>query len=344
MSYPYPPMGPGEPPSGGQPGGWGGTPPPGGYGVPPQPGYGTPEPMYGPPPEYPPPMQGWQGPETLPSGTPMGPPPMGPPPVGPPPKKSSAGIIALVIASAVLLVGGSLGGAYYLAANGGNDHSTARATPSAAGSSSSAGAPASAGGQSKPVTYDAMKSWSLWDNLNTATEDSKPMTLDEVFSDPEAKAYKDSSDNTTFNLQGTGRLDTDCGSTVTGVLKTSLQTYGCTQVIRAAYVSDDQHWVGQMAIFNLKDVSAANAFLDDLDPKSGKGFYLPVTGASPVEKFGTSPTGAQSGSYGHFVVVGWAGRVDGVQGDSAGIDTISPSSSVQQAGKQFLFHRNIERN
>jgi hypothetical protein len=337
MSYPYPPMGPGQQPPGGQP--WGAPPPQGGYGAPPQGGYGTPpQGGYGTPPPggYPPPVQGWQGPEAMPGG----PSPMYPPPMGPPPKKSSAGVIALVIVGALVLVGVSLGGAYYLAAGGGDD-GAARSTPSAAASSSTGGAPASGSGQNKPANYHAMKSWSLWDSLNTAGQDSKPMTLEEVFADTEAKAYKDTSDGTTFNIQGSGRLDTDCGSTVsTPVLKTALQGYGCTQVIRAAYVSDDQHWVGQLAIFNLKDVTSANAFLDDLDPKSGKGFFLPVTGASPVEKFGSAPTGAESGAYGHFVVVGWAGRVDGVQGDRYGIDTISPSSAVQQAGKQFLFHRN----
>ena len=208
MSYPYPPMGPGQPPSGGQPGGWGGTPPPGGYGPPP-PGYGAPEPGYGPPPEYPP-MQGWQGPE----GSPMGPPPM-----GPPPKKSSAGVIAAVVVGALLVVGGSIGGAYYLAASGGDDHTASRLSPSASAPSTSGaapGAPPASTSQNKPVSYDAMKSWSLWDKLNTAAGDSNPMTLTEVFSESEAKSYKDSSDNTVLNLQGTGRLDTDCGSTVSG--------------------------------------------------------------------------------------------------------------------------------
>jgi hypothetical protein len=261
--------------------------------------------------------------------------------MGPPPRKSSAGLIVAVIIGAIVLVGGSLGGAYYLAASGG-DNGPAKQTPSAAASSSSAmGAPGIAGGQGKPVTYNSMKSWSLWNSLNTAGQDSKPLTLDEVFADPEAKAYKDGNDNTTFNLQGTGRLDTDCGSTVSGAeLKTVLQSYGCTQVVRAAYVSADQRWVGQMAIFNLRDVTSANAFIGDLDPKSGKGFFTPVTGASPVDKFGSSVTGAESGAYGHFVVVGWAGRVDGGKTSSYGFDTISASSSVLQAGKQFLFHRN----
>lgn len=332
MSYPYPPMGPGQPPPGGQPGGWGGN-PSGGYG----PGYGGPEPSgYGPPPEYPP-VQGWQGPEALPGGTPMGPPPMAPPPR----KGGNGGVIAAVIVGAVLLVGGSLGGAYYLAASGGDGPSPVD-SPSAASSFAAGGdAPAVGVDKGKPASYNSMKSWSLWNKLNTASQDSKPMTVDEVFSDPEAKTYKDSSDKTVFNLQGTGRLDTDCGSTVTGELKTVLIGYGCTQVIRAAYVSADQRWVGQLAIFNLKDVNAANSFLDDLDPKAGKGWYLPVTGAAPVDKFGSSATGAESGAYGHFVVVGWAGRVDGTQDGSSGIDTISPSSSVQQAGKQFLFERNI---
>lgn len=337
MSYPYPPMGPGQPPSGGQPGGWG-APPPGGYGVPPQPGYGAPEPAYGAPePGYGPPPEvggypgGWQ------DG-------MGGPPMGPPPKKSGAGVIIAVIFGALMLVGGSLGGAYYLAAHGGDDHTTASSSPSASSSASTSsgggGAPVAAG-SSKPASYNSMKSWSLWNKLNTAAGDSKPMTLDEVFADSEAKSYKDSSDNTMLNLQGNGRLDTDCGSTVTGTLKTQLQSYGCTQVIRAAYVSADNKWVGQLAIFNLRDVDSANSFLDDLDPKAGKGFFLPLTGASPVDKFGSAPTGAESGAYGHFVVVGWAGRVDGSQGDGLGIDTIAPSSATQQAGKQFLFHRNI---
>jgi hypothetical protein len=272
-----------------------------------------------------------------------GQPPMAQPPMGqyPPPKKSSAGLIAIVIVGALILVGGVLGGAYYLAASGGEDD-TASSSPSAkSSSSSSAGGPPAAAGVGKPANYDSMKSWSLWDSLNTASEDSKPLTLDEVFADPEAKSYKDSSDNTVFNLQGSGRLDTNCAGTVTGTaLQTALQGYGCTQVVRAAYVSADQKWVGQIAIFNLKDVQSANALIDDLDPKSGKGFFLPISGASPVDKFGTSTTGADSGAYGHFVVVGWAGRVDGSHGDSYGIDTISASSAVLQAGKQFLFHRN----
>ncbi|GLY82628.1 hypothetical protein [Actinoallomurus iriomotensis] len=329
MSYPYPPMDPGQPPSGGQP--WG-TPPPGGYGTPPGGGY----------PQSP--ISGWQGPETLPGGPPMGQPPMGQPPMGqfPPPKKSSAGLITLAIVGALILVGGVLGGAYYLAASGGSDGDTASSSASATPRSSSSGGapPAASSGAGKPVTYNSMKSWSLWDSLNTASKDSKPLTLDEVFADPEAKSYKDSSDNTVFNVQGTGRLDTNCVGTVSGsALQTALQGYGCTQVVRAAYVSADQKWVGQMAIFNLKDVTSANAFIDDLDPKANKGFFLPVTGPSPVDKFGTSTTGAESGAYGHFVVVGWAGRADGGHGDSYGIDTISPSSTVLQAGKQFLFHR-----
>jgi hypothetical protein len=261
--------------------------------------------------------------------------------MGPPPKKSSAAIITVVIIAAVMLVGGVLGGAYFLAAGGADGDSPVRSTPSAVGSSSPGGRPVASDGPGKPGYYHAMKSWSLWDGLNTVSEDNNPMTLAEVFADSEAKASKDSSDHTVFNLQGSGRLDTDCGSTVSGpALKAALQSYGCTQVIRAAYVSSDQRWVGQLAIFNLKDVTSANAFLEDLDPKSGKSFFLPVTGPSPVEKFGTGTTGAESGAYGHFVVVGWAGRVDGAKGDRYGIGTISPSSAVQQAGKQFLFHRN----
>jgi len=123
-------------------------------------------------------------------------------------------------------------------------------------------------------------------------------------------------------------------------MKAALQVYGCTQVVRAAYVSEDQRWAGQLAIFNLKDVGSANTLLQDLDPDSGKGFVQPVTGPSPIDRFAAGSTGAESGAYGHFVVVGWAGHADGGQGSDYGTDTISPSSTVQQSGKEFLFHRN----
>jgi hypothetical protein len=341
MSYPYPPMEPGRQPPGGQPGGWGGMPPaPGGYGPPPVPG------GYGPPPVPggygPPPVPGWQGPEALPGGAPMGPPPMGGPPMGSPPGKGNGGLVLVLILAGLVLVGGVLGGAYYVAASGDDSGSTsARSTPSAAASTSAGRAPVSSSGQNKPGYYNTMKSWSLWNTLNTAAQDSKPMTLGEVFNDPQSKAEKDTSDGTVFNLQGTGRLDTDCGGTVWGpALKTALQSYGCTQVVRAAYVSADQRWTGQLAIFNLKDVNSANALLQDLDPKSGRGFFLPVAGPPPVDQFGKGSTGAESGAYGHFVVVGWAGHADGRQGSDYGTDTISPSSTVQEAGKEFLFHRN----
>ena len=338
MSYPYPPMGPGQQPPGGQPGGWGNPPPPGGYGPPPPGGYGPPPAGgYGPSP-----VSGWQ-PEAIPGG-PMGGPPMGGGPMGGPPPKGNGGVIAVVIAAAILLVVGTIGGAYLVA--GGSDHSSPKASSSPlAGSSRSTGTntdvPASSTGENKPGYYNSMKSWSLWNSLDTATQDSRPLTLSEVFDDEAAKSEKDTLDGTYFNLQGAGRLDTDCLGAVWGSsLKAAMQTYGCTQVVRAPYVSADQKWTGQLAIFNLKDVSSANALLNDLDPKAGKGFLVPVTGPSPIDRFGKGSTGAESGAYGHFVVVGWAGHADGSSGNTLGTDTIAPASTVQEAGKEFLFHRN----
>lgn len=341
MSYPYPPMGGGEQPQGGQPGGWGGTPPQGGYG---------------------PSGPDWQHQETMAGGTPMGPPPMGPPPMQPPmaqppmgqypmgpppgPKKNNGVVIIAAVVTALVVVGGALVGAYYAAANGGDDNKPAAvSTPGVVNPGDGGGQtpPSSTDGQNRPGYYHATKSWSLWDPLNTASGDSKPMSLNEVFGEPEAKSQNNSIENITMTLQGTGRLDSDCGSAVWGAdLKSALQTYGCTQVVRAVYVSSDQKWVGQLAIFNLRDVNAANTLIQDLDPKVGnKGFYLPVAGQPPADKFGRGSTGASGGAYGHFVVIGWAGHADGSAGDNYGTDTIAPSSLVERAGKEFLFSRNI---
>src|SRR5262249_8343202 len=150
------------------------------------------------------------------------------PPMGPPPNKSNAGLIVVAIVAALVLVGGVLGGAYYLAGGGesGGDDTRAGSSPSArstSSSSSSGPGPISATGENKPSYYNSMKSWSLWNSLNTASQDSRPVTLSEVFNDPGSKSEKDSLDGTYFNLQGTGRIDTDCTSAVWGqALKTAV--------------------------------------------------------------------------------------------------------------------------
>lgn len=342
MSYPYPPTGPGEQPPGGRPGGWGAPPPPGGYG---------------------PSGPGWQHQETMAGGVPMGPPqmmpphapppmgrppmgpmgPMGQPPMGPPPKKGNGGVVIGAIVGAVVLVGGVLGGAYYAASSGGNDENTGT-TPAAVGTPGTGqpgvGRPGSVAGQAKPSSYNATKSWSLWKNLNTAAQDARPMSLDEVFSDADAKAQSNSIEHITMQLQGNGRLDTDCASTVWGsALKTALQGYGCTQAIRAAYVSSDQHWIGQLVIYNLRDVHSANMLIQDLDPEAGdKGFFLPVSGPSPVDRFGKGSTSASGGACGHFVVIGWSSDAGG---STTSTGTIAPASLTERAGKTFLFSRNV---
>ena len=78
--------------------------------------------------------------------------------------------------------------------------------------------------------------------------------------------------------------------------------------------------------------------INDMDPQKGnKGFLVPLPGTA----FGKGVTGAQAGGYGHFVVVGWASYVDGTTGTDNAINLIGPSSAVQEAGKAFLFHRNL---
>ncbi|MEV5712060.1 hypothetical protein [Actinoallomurus sp. NPDC052274] len=352
MSYPYPPNGPGEQPPGDQSGGWGAPPPQGGY-DPSGSGWQHQETMAAGVPMGPPQMQPPMGQPPMGPMGPMGQPPMGQPPMGPmgpmgqppmgPPQKKNTGLVVGAIAAAVVVVGGVLGGAYFIAANGGKDKGNTGPSPAAVGTPApgqTGGQPGSAAGQYKPSYYNATKSWSLWNNLNTAAQDSKAMTLDEVFSDGEAKAQTNNIEHITMQLQGTGRLDTDCGSAVWGpALKTALQSYGCTQAIRAAYVSTDQKWVGQLVIFNLRDVNAANTLIQDMDPEAAaKGFFLPVSGASPVDRFGKGATGASGGAYGHFVVIGWAGTADGSGSES---DTIAPASLTERAGKTFLFQRNV---
>lgn len=264
--------------------------------------------------------------------------PPGPPYLPPPPRGGSNGLlIGLAIGAGVLVI--AIAVVVVVIVNGRDDAGGSGTT--AAGRS----ATPQAGGQVgnlrlKPSDYDDVASWSLWDRLNDRSGDSAPLTVSEVFDSTDSRSVEDSKKNL-YTLQGTGRMDTDCTQAVWGDdLKSVLGGYGCNQVARAVYADSTKRIVGQVAIFNLRDVTSSNQFVKDLDPAAGKGFLNPLGGRpAPIDRFGTGYSAADAGAYGHYVVVSWVGYTDGSNGSSIEYDAIPPRTAVERAAKNFLFSR-----
>lgn len=256
------------------------------------------------------------------------------PPYGPPPSGgSNTGLIIGLVAGGAFMIVVVL--AVVLVAVRGGDPE-----PSPTVRTSTSGAPV-AGAELKPNEYDGDPSWSLWDPLNDRSNDSAPLSAEEVFGSRDSSSVEDSRKNLYTVLGNGGRLDTDCAQAVWGeALRSALRSHGCTQAVRGVYTDSSRRVVGHVAVFNLRDVTSADQFIKDLDPATGKGFLVPLSGQpSPVERFGTGYSGADAGAYGHLVVVSWVGYTDGTNDSSSSLDAIAPRSAVERAAKNFLFSR-----
>ncbi|MGH3392448.1 MAG: hypothetical protein ACRDOO_26570, partial [Actinomadura sp.] len=263
------------------------------------------------------------------------------PPPGPP--KSRTGLLVGLLVGAVVLVAAAVVAVVVVVnMTGGSGSGDATATVSRSSEPAPGRGAAPAGGL-LPSDYDDDPSWRLWEPLNERPADSDPLTVAEVFDTADSRAATDSH-GTRYTLQGTGQADSDCAQAVWGEpLRTALAAHGCTQVVRGVYADTGKRIVGHVAVFDLRDVTAADRFVKDLDPGLGKGFLTPLPGqAAPLDRFGSGYTGADAGAYGHFVVVSWVGFTDGADGAAAELDGIAPRSALQRAAKSFLFDRLAE--
>ena len=82
----------------------------------------------------------------------------------------------------------------------------------------------------------------------------------------------------------------------------------CSQVVRAAYLSDD--YLGVAAVFKLRDIEASRALADGLapaddDPEGGGGFLVPPTTEEPFTQLGSGYSSAEATVNGHYLLVLW---------------------------------------
>jgi hypothetical protein len=191
---------------------------------------------------------------------------------------------------------------------------------------------AAAGAQVLPKVYVNTPANSLVNKLNQRSKDKRPLNQTEVFGD-QAKSVKHGA--YAFTLVDSSL--SDCASAPWGrELQTDLQKYGCSQLARGAYVSQDKKYVGQFIALNMEQLQGAEQIVRDLDPNSGAGFISPLT-AKGMENFGGGFSAAYSQSFGHYVVISWVERAGGGQPQTMN-ELLDASIAIERAD-DFVWER-----
>lgn len=193
---------------------------------------------------------------------------------------------------------------------------------------------ASGGGSALPTVYVPTAANEGTKKLNQRTGgDQRPLNEGEVFTD-QAKSV--SHGNYTFAL-ARSELSTNCGASVWGQrLKADLQKYGCSQLVRGAYQTSDQRYVGQFIALNMDRIEGSEQIVRDLDPQVSAGFVVPLA-ANGLTNFGVGFSAAYPEIYGHYVVISWVQRKGGARPDTMN-ELLDASLAIERAA-DFVWGR-----
>ncbi|TDC62624.1 hypothetical protein E1200_25060 [Actinomadura sp. GC306] len=151
-----------------------------------------------------------------------------------------------------------------------------------------------------------------------------------------AAAKKLQSGKYSFTL-ARSEVTADCKAAAWGTrLQGDLAKFGCTQIVRSAYVSADKKHVGQFAVANMKNAQGVTQILRDLQTETGAGWLKPLD-AKGVPAFGSGFSAAYAKSYGHYAVITWVERAGG--GQPASLNELIDVSLVIEGAADFLYGR-----
>jgi hypothetical protein len=182
-----------------------------------------------------------------------------------------------------------------------------------------------------PKVYVNTPANSLVNKLNERSKDKRPLNKSEVFGDAKSVSHG------TYKFTLADSQLSDCASVTWGQeLQNDLRKYGCTQVARGAYVSQDKKYLGQFVAMNLERLQGAEQIVRDLDPNSSAGFVSPLK-ATGAENFGNGFSAAYSQSFGHYVVISWVERAGGAQPQTMN-ELLDASIAIERAD-DFVWER-----
>jgi hypothetical protein len=166
-------------------------------------------------------------------------------------------------------------------------------------------APAKPAGNAPSATVSASNSAQAmgpWQHIGTRAEDPAPLTLGQLFPAQFAVSGAD-------YVRTAQASSSDCTGAVFGsALQSAVRKHGCSQVMRASYLSAGQKLMGTIGVLNLTDSDTANAV--------GK-----VTGASEFIAQLTAPSGPthnltkgtgleEAEVKGHYLILTWVEFTD----------------------------------
>lgn len=132
-------------------------------------------------------------------------------------------------------------------------------------------------------------------------------------------------------------LTSDCKSATWGArLHADLAKFGCSQIVRSAYVSGDKKHVGQFIVINMETAEGVKQILRDLQRETGAGWVTPLN-APGVPAFGSGFSAAYAKTYGHYAVITWVERAGGEQPPS--LNEMIDVSLVIEGAADFLYGR-----
>jgi len=191
---------------------------------------------------------------------------------------------------------------------------------------------AAAAARVSPKVYVNTPANSLVNKLNERSKDKRPLNKSEVFGG-DSKSVSHGA----YHFTLVGSAVSDCASATWGEeLQNDLKKYGCTQVARGAYVSQDKKYLGQFVAMNLEQLQGAEQIVRDLDPNSNAGFVSPLTAAG-TENFGNGFSAAYTQSFGHYVVISWVERAGGGQPQTMN-ELLDASIAIERAD-DFVWER-----
>jgi hypothetical protein len=183
-----------------------------------------------------------------------------------------------------------------------------------------------------PKVYVNTPANSLVKKLNARSKDKRPLNKSEIFND-QTKNVK----HGVYSFTLVDSTLSDCASVTWGQeLQNDLRKFGCTQLARGAYVSQDKKYVGQFVALNMDQLNGAEQIVRDLDPNSSAGFVSPLT-TKGEDNFGGGFSAAYSQSFGHYVVISWVERAGGGQPQTMN-ELLDASIAIERAD-DFVWER-----